>query len=227
MDYYSGKELFIIFTYIVIFPIIIFFLIRTIKSKDNRSKKTNAFITAIFILIAFETPWEKIIDSFSIKLDTIEKAFKFNYGNKYNIIFKEKVNDTYFVVGKPKDKNNIFLEYSCYRKTKNGWRIINRPHDNSKNEIVDGMYQIFYCNNENISGIFIESIPIKYKFKSNENITDKYGTKFKYIKDINNKAVLNSTTKSYIYFAPINHKISKSYYMKINKEKLVFKDYIK
>lgn len=220
-----SKDSCLIIIYSIFLPILLFLILKTIKLEDKQKRKKNASIIALIGIFIFASPLEKYIDMLPIKTPNVEQAFKFNYGNKYKLIFKKRYKNTYFTMGKFTDINRPFDEYSCYYKTKNGWRTLIQQSDRRTGRINYDGYDIYYCNNQrdNITGVFIAKTVHEYRFNNHKKIEDKYGTKFNFIVGENKELITYNDSKSYVSFAVVKHNISDDYYIKIDDEIIKFK----
>ena len=221
-----SKNICLITIYIIFLPIMAYLIFKIIKSNDKNTRKKIALVVAIIGSIIFSKSLEHNIDKIPFQTKKIEQAFRFNYSEKYSLVFKQKYNNTYFLYGKSLDENSPFDEYSCYYNTKNGWRILIQPSDQYTGRINTGGYQIFYCNNKNdkVTGIFVAQIVQGSELDKSTKIKDKYGTKFTYITDKNKKPILYNDSKSYVYFATFDKNITKDYYIKVNEDKIKFNE---
>lgn len=161
-------------------------------------------------------------------MNNIETAFKFDYNDmfnkeRYDLLFKKKYKNTYFVVG----RRNIIEaslpeEFNCYYKNKNGWRPVLEPFTYDITYGENDGYDIYYCNNikDKVTGIFVTTFPSSKESKKGLEITDKYKTEFNYITDDNNEPIKYFNKINKIYFGVMNHNITDEYYIKINGKKI-------
>lgn len=215
--------------YAITVPIIIFSLLKTMLSKEKKQRKIYARIAAVLMFFIVILPLNKTIDKFNNKNMSIEEAFYFNYNQKkYDLSYKMKYKNTYFIYASSKKKNKIFDEYACFYNNGNGWKALMQPYNRTTTSINDG-YEIFYCSNDNdhITGLFIVDVVKDNEFDENTVIEDKYGTKFNYIKDKNNNPIYRNDVlgqvNSYVYFGIVDKTIDKKYYLKINGDKIKIK----
>ena len=124
---FSRDMVIILIVVITFIPSLIFFLSRILKYKDNKEKtKKYATMLAIFYVVYFSIHIEKIVNQLPVNLNNIETAFKFDYNNvfnkeRYDLLFKKKYKNTYFVVGRRNIvEASLPEEFNCYYKNKNG-----------------------------------------------------------------------------------------------------------
>ena len=221
------KETIILFVkYVIIWPIIIFFIIKFFKEKEKLKKGELIVKLVLFLSIISIIPIEKIIDALPFKNNNIEKAFKFQNNSMFNrvqdkIIFKKKYKNTYFIVARK--SNNYFSDmsletFSCYYKYKDNWKPILQKSNYyaTHNDSDTSGYAVYYCSNkkDKITGIFVTADADTAKLKDNLEIKDNYGTKFNYITN-NNQPIKYFNRVNYIYFGIVDYDIDKGYSMKI------------
>ena len=227
---FSRDMIIILIVVITFIPSLIFFLSRILKYKDDKEKrKKYATMLAIFYVVYFSIPIEKIVNQLPVNLNNIETAFKFDYNDmfnkeRYSLLFKKKYKNTYFVVGRRNIPTGPSLpeEFNCYYKNKNGWRPVLEPFTCDITYGENDGYDIYYCNNtkDKVTGIFVTIFPSSKESKKGLEITDKYKTEFNYITDDNKKPIkyFNKTNK--IYFGVMDHNITDEYYIKVNGKKI-------
>ena len=218
------KDLFLLLYYLlfIIIGIVVFLIVRKVSKKD--AKKKIVICLLFTYSLCFILPIEKIIDFIPINRNTVEEAFEFDNGFfKYNIIFKEKYKDTYFIIGKSVNKQNTSLKFAYYKKTKHGYRTLKQPSDSIEGlKIVNNEFIINYAKNKQkkLKGIFISRDGVENVFDDKTIIEDKYGTKFKYVTDKNGNPIKFGLSNNYVFFGVIDKDISDSYYILINGKKI-------
>lgn len=226
-----SKDFFLIIIFLLMYLPITYLIIKAARSKDKEERKKLANIIAISIIICYNLPVEKLIDKIPFQFNIVDEAFRFDYNNNFKLVFKEKYKDTYFVMGKSTDINSPFDKFSCYYKTKNGWRTLIQPSDTFaviKNDGIKDVFinkdDVFIFNNkaDNVTGVFIAEIVHGMELNEKSRITDKYGTEFKYITENNGKVITYNDSKSYVYFGIVKHNITDDYYIKVDGEKITF-----
>ena len=222
-----SKDLIQLIFYILFISFGIVLFIKMLR-QNNKAKK-NKYLIALVItyFICFSIPIEKCIDYIPIKHSTIEEAYMFDNGFiKSNILYKKKYKNMYFIVGNVNISGNTILKFSGYKRTKNGYRTIRQPSDNYHGiKIVDNNYIINYIEDksQNITGIFISRERNKNLLDANTKISDKYGTKFAYIKDSKENPIKYGISDNYVFFGIIDHKIESNYYIIVNDNKIKIK----
>lgn len=226
------KELLLLLiSYFILFPVTLYSVISILKEKDKNIRGKHAARFFIFLFIYHTIPFYKIIDILPFQHSTIEKAFKFDYNDKFNreryeLIFKKKYKNTYFIMGRDISKINNHEIFNCYSKNKNGWRPVIQISDHETFCNRDNGYDIYYCDNQkdNITGIFVTVLNSNANIKENLKIKDNYGTRFDYIKDNNNKPIKYRNKVNYIYFGVVEQNINDSdYYIEIENKKIKLK----
>ncbi len=217
---------------VTLFPVIVYLVICIIREKEKYKKGKYATILLIYLFGYFLMPFYKIIDILPFEHNNIDKAFKFDYNDafnreRYELIFKKKYKNTYFIVGRELNTDMYNQEiFNCYSKNKNGWRPIIQIFDYETGFNDDSDYDIYYCNNkkDNLTGIFITTPSSLANINDKFKIEDKYGTRFEYIKDDKAKPIKYMNNKNYIYFGIVNHNIDDNdYYIKIKGKKVILK----
>lgn len=223
--------LLLLISYFILFPVTLYSVIIILKEKDGNIRGKYAANFFIFLFIYHAIPFHKIIDILPFQHNDIERAFKFDYNDKFNrerygLIFKKKYKNTYFVVGRELNANRYTLDiFNCYSKNSNGWRPVIQIFDEKTGHNTNNGYNIYYCNNkkDNITGIFINAFSSSANFKDNVKIEDKYGTQFDYIKNNKNEPIKYMNENNYIYFGIVEQNIDDSYYIKIKNKKIKLK----
>ena len=226
------KELLVLLIFcFTLFPVIMYSIIHIVKEKNKNKKGKHAARLFLYLFIYFLIPFYKIIDILPFEHTTIEKAFKFDYNDKFNrerykLIFKKKHKNTYFIVGR-EINTSVYNQdiFNCYSKNKNGWRPVIQIYDFETGFNDDSAYDIHYCSSkkDDITGIFITAFSSSANLKDNLKIKDKYGTKFDYIKDGNDAPIKYMNRVNYIYFGIVDNNINNDYYLEINGEKIKIK----
>ena len=214
----------------ILFPVLLYLVINIIIVKDKKIKAKYAVRYFIYVFILSLIPFYKIIDILPFQHNDIERAFKFDYNDKFNrerygLIFKKKYKNTYFVMGRNISKINNYEIFNCYSKNSNGWRPVIQI---SKQETFlnrDSSYDIYYCNNkkDEVTGIFVTVLYKYANIKDNLKIEDKYGTEFDYIKNNKGEPITYRNQNNYIYFGIVEQNIDDSYYIKIKNKKIKLK----
>jgi len=234
MAFFSRNFLLTTGTDLIGLPIFICLLLFFNKKKASRVK--SIIILLVFTVVFSQIPFDKIINAI-FKFDTVEEAVKFDFTNDYQIAYKKKYKNTYFLIGRPKKTPNALWLFASYRKTKEGLQSLIQPPGLSLTKYKrEGYYEIHYFNNkeDNVTGIFIDSNASIDKGGLNENskISDKYNTKFTYVKS--NKGIPlqrelifyqplaenKKITKGYIYFGIVEQNIKDDYYLEIDGKKI-------
>ncbi len=193
------------------------------KDKNDKEKKYS-IISFIFFIALIILCNINVVDKVPVKFNSLEKAFKYDYDDSYNLIFKEKYKNTCFVVAKATKKaDGVINKFNCYKKIENKWM---RLGNNSTKYKKCGSYDVYYFNNkeDKITAIFIGSFFNEDADKI--KISDEYKTKFEKIKDNNNKIIkyaeddLNSSS---VYLGIIKKNIKEKYYISINNKKCYIK----
>ena len=154
------------------------------KYKDSRVKCTIV-VMAFYVMFAL-VPYQRIISAIPFKFDTVEKAVKFDFADRYQIMYKKRYKNTYFIAAK--DRKQPYFIFTSYKKAKNGWKSFIQPPNLHITKIkCKDLYEIHYLNNQEdeVTGIFIESFQSENaKDSLNEKtiVSDKYNTPFTYIK---------------------------------------------
>lgn len=79
------KELLVLLIFcFTLFPVILYSVIRIVKENDKNIKGKYAAKFFIFLFIYFCIPFYKIIDILPFQHNDIERAFKFDYNDKFN-----------------------------------------------------------------------------------------------------------------------------------------------
>jgi len=229
--YISSNRIIIVYAIIIFFvPAIILYLSYKLgknKSKNIKEFKKKCIIIYIIIYLIFIVGLfflDNIKQELTLKNNTIEKAFKFDYYKNYDLEYFTNYKNTYVTVGADTKslKNNYYTNITCY-KIKNGiYKSINNPNKNLK-EIKDDFYIVKYCYNkdDDVTAIIVTSKSINVD--ENTTIKDKYNTKFEYATFKDETPIrYNGNYGGYIYIGFIKHKIN-NYYINVNNRKIVYK----
>lgn len=219
-------------TYLIGLPIFICLLFFVNRKKASRVK---SILLLLVLMIVFSLiPFNEMINAV-FKFDTVEEAVKFDFKNRYQIAYKKKYKNTYFLIGKPKNPYHVWL-FASYRKTKDSLQSLMQPAFFLSKYKREPPYKIHYFNNkeDNVTGIFIDSNESISHGGLNENskISDNYNTKFTYVTTekgfpLQRELILKQTssetkkiTKGYIYFGIVEQNIKDDYYLEIDGKKI-------
>ena len=195
---FFSKDLFVLIYYLIFLSVCGVLLFNSFKTEDKKKKNKKLIILVVIFITCNILPI---------------------YYNK--IIYKEEIKGKIYLIGKSANSNDKVLRFYCYEKDNNEFRLVNRNDDRSSNtKLLESYYIADYINVKDKTAIFISKEGLNKDINKNTKITDKYGTKFSYVVDKNNKPIMYGESNNYIYFGLVNKPIDNDYYLLINNKKI-------
>jgi hypothetical protein len=219
---FFSKDLFVLIYYLIFLSVCGVLLFNSFKTEDKKKKNKKLIILVVIFITCNILPIYYIINLIPIAHNSIEDAFAFDNGFfKYKIIYKEEIKGKIYLIGKSVNSNDKALRFYCYEKNNNEFRLVNKNSDRSSNKkLLENYYIADYIDVKDKTAVFISKEGLNKDINKNTKITDKYGTKFSYVIDKNNKPIMYGESNNYVYFGLVNKPIDNDYYLLINNKKI-------
>lgn len=219
---FFSKDLFVLIYYLIFLSVCGVLLFNSFKTEDKKKKNKKLIILVVIFITCNILPIYYIINLIPIGHNSIEDAFAFDNGFfKYKIIYKEEIKGKIYLIGKSANSNDKVLRFYCYEKNNNEYRRVNKDEDrSSKMKIIEDNHIVEYIDTEDKTIMFVsdESV-LKSIFNEKSKVSDKYGTKFKFVTDKNGNPITYGESNNYIFFGIVNKPIDNDYYLLINNKK--------